>query len=350
MSDGSSEYSPPEDDESEDSASKDNASEDDESEDSISDDGSPGGGPSKDGKTKDRPSEYGMSEYDPQTLKRKLKELEEKNRGLEKENKRLKEENEEKDEELEKKDEELEKKDEELEKKDEELEKQAQLKSGVFYAPFPELWITQPAGLAEDFNPESWCRNQTPAVSNENNVQLYEVTKTGAHLDATFVKDATKQSRTSHQDTAGKKRLWPVDVLGNPNAPSQIAHLIPAGPIHASVYYNVARWACGVARGASMKCAQKLIHGYSKTNEGNRVNGVGLKHFPFNKLRMSGQKEHFDENPNVIIIPILTKQKILGWNGEGYDAIFMIGGENLEYTASSIFFFGGRRRGRRRGN
>ena len=78
---------------------------------------------------------------------------------------------------------------------------------------------------------------------------------------------------------------------------------------------------------ASFQMTQKLIHG-SQPKSGQNIrkeNLVGVKHFATNKLRLQGQKKHYDDSPNVLIIPILDLNAMKQWNGDGYDALFLIG-------------------------
>ena len=78
---------------------------------------------------------------------------------------------------------------------------------------------------------------------------------------------------------------------------------------------------------ASFQMTQKLIHGSQPKSGQNRrrENLVGVKHFATNKLRLQGQKKHYDDSPNVLIIPILDLKAMKQWNGDGYDALFLIG-------------------------
>ena len=67
-----------------------------------------------------------------------------------------------------------------------------------------------------------------------------------------------------------------------------------------------------------------LFHG---TKEGKqRAYGTGIRHFVANKARIDQQEKLLDKNyPQVLILPIRTRRECLDWNGEGYDAIVMIG-------------------------
>ena len=118
----------------------------------------------------------------------------------------------------------------------------------------------------------------------------------------------------------------------------EIAHLVPASPLHASLYYNVARWVFGLGNDTSIEAIHKIIHGCKKKKERNRISNVGLKHFSCNKIRLSGQKPFFDDDPCLMIIPTLSIAQILEWDGKGYDAIALIGAKdkNLRAVAEGV--------------
>ena len=92
----------------------------------------------------------------------------------------------------------------------------------------------------------------------------------------------------------------------------EIAHLVPASPLHASLYFDVAKWVFGEEfsrEQVSAKTIQKLIHGAAemiqkKTDR--RVKHTGLKHMACNKMRVACQATHYDRNPCLLVIPILT--------------------------------------------
>jgi hypothetical protein len=53
---------------------------------------------------------------------------------------------------------------------------------------------------------------------------------------------------------------------------------------------------------------------------------TGIKHFASNKARIPGQGEYMDANPCMIIVPILTCERVKNRHGEAYDAIVVIDG------------------------
>jgi len=130
----------------------------------------------------------------------------------------------------------------------------------------------------------------------------------------------------------------------------QIAHLLPASPLQATLYYNVIIWIFAIdARDAKAEVLQRLIHGSSKRKKDEktpaRIHLSGYKHMICNKMRLAGQGAFFDRKPCLIVVPLLSLEQIKNWSGEGYHAIAMIsdGGDqqkrvNLQDAAGSLGF------------
>ena len=122
----------------------------------------------------------------------------------------------------------------------------------------------------------------------------------------------------------------------------EIAHLVPASPLHASLYFNVAKWALGIkGTETDHEAVQKIIHGCCLRAGNNRIAATGLKHFVSNKIRLCSQGTHFDKDPDVMIIPLRTMDQMHNWNGEGYEALFIIGSKhtaNLKQIARQVGF------------
>ena len=106
-------------------------------------------------------------------------------------------------------------------------------------------------------------------------------------------------------------------------------HLLPDAPDHAAEWYDVACWEIGTDpedTGSDWETVFRLLHGTNVANEKKRVFGCGLRHFVANKARINGQEKVLDkEDPQLLIIPIITRQECLDWNGEDYEAIVLVG-------------------------
>ena len=266
---------------------------------------------------------------------------------------------------------------EEAAKHEEKIAKIEKLRDGEFYAPFTEVWNKDDKGNFSVNDVSLLQRKKTPMVSVRvgckeagsfltfENVYSLTVEKTLESIRPTrIVKDTAASSRSSTKPDV-KYKLWPNDVFGNRRKGSatlpsgEIAHLVPASFENSSLYYNVAKWVFGKSDLQDFEELNKLIQGcfYEKLeggiseNEenksketGRRVPHVGLKHFTCNKIRLMGHGQHFDRNPNLIIVPTLSMDRILNWDGEGYDAIAMIGVKkekkvvSLDAVASEVGF------------
>jgi hypothetical protein len=55
-----------------------------------------------------------------------------------------------------------------------------------------------------------------------------------------------------------------------------------------------------------------------------RVQNVGIKHFPTNRIYLANQV-YLDTDPCLLIIPILTAEEVINWNGCSYSAIVLAG-------------------------
>ena len=112
-----------------------------------------------------------------------------------------------------------------------------------------------------------------------------------------------------------------------------IAHLVPTSPLQASLYYNVGKWVFGLGNETPMEAVHKMIHGCKHKNDCNRISNVGLKHFACNKIRLMSKKAFFDKDPSFMIIPTLSIAQIIEWNGQGYDAIVLMGAKDKNFRA-----------------
>ena len=52
----------------------------------------------------------------------------------------------------------------------------------------------------------------------------------------------------------------------------------------------------------------------------------GVLHFVSNRMYLKSQKQHIDgPRPKMLIVPTMTLDKVVGWQGEGYNAIVLVG-------------------------
>jgi hypothetical protein len=151
------------------------------------------------------------------------------------------------------------------------------------------------------------------------------------------LRHANETTTVSAKSSAGSanRALWPVDVL-NIHSSGQIAHLIPNSVINASMYSDVARWIFGTENFRDGDVIQKVIHGSKRSADGPRVPLTGARHFVANMIKLREQATHYDLNPGLFIVPVMTVQQMKDWNGEAYDAI-VLAGDCDEFSASTVY-------------
>lgn len=102
-----------------------------------------------------------------------------------------------------------------------------------------------------------------------------------------------------------------------------MAHLLPAGPNDADTWWFMPSMLLG-EQITTFRQQRLAIHGMKRPEETNRIQHVGIKHFAANKARILGQGRHMDQNPHMLVVPILNQEQVRNWNGTAYDAIVVI--------------------------
>ena len=264
---------------------------------------------------------------------------------LKREIKRLKRELEEKDKQLKQTREVVEQKDKQLEEKEEELEQtreELEMLTGTFYSSIDEVWgicmsrsnesENKFLELCRDKCPDLLARPDIPHDTTEN---VYEWTKTCAYQSSTSAADDPgSRSRSSLQSA---RRVWPTDIFGNKNC-GQLAHLVPATPLHATLYTDVARCTLAVHHRHRWRTLQKMIHGSKKTS---RLPHTGIKHLVANRIRLAAQADFLDNAPCILIVPVMSLEAMKKWNGEKYDAVVMVGAykdeeKDISFTVQDV--------------
>ena len=108
---------------------------------------------------------------------------------------------------------------------------------------------------------------------------------------------------------------------------SEVAHLLPAAPNHAIEWYEVACWAMGCNPATTQwEKVFRLLHGTKSGNPPKRLDGSGIRHFVANKARINQHERLLDEDdPQLLLLPILSLDQCLDWTGQDYDAILLLG-------------------------
>ena len=187
----------------------------------------------------------------------------------------------------------------------------------------------------------SFCRTRYPQVQNYP-VTMEAYNQKGS-LPAPPVADGTakaKATEATDNSSLHKSTYFRVDIFGNQICYQECAHLIPGSLNHSCEWWDTACCVFGidpndatwdeVMRLLRGGCSQPIKDNNSNDNNNNatriRMDNTGLVHSVCNKLYLTNQKNALDgTNPTTLIIPILTREQCLNWNGESYQAIVLVG-------------------------
>ena len=139
------------------------------------------------------------------------------------------------------------------------------------------------------------------------------------------------------------------DITGEVNPMSQGAHLIPHNKTCAVAFGPVAELALGqnlqedgddddnleITRKRHRLVVGVMVQRGAKRR---KLENTGLKHSDLNKLKIMGQKEHMDNRPCLLIVPILSLSETKAWkSGDPYVALFCAGGyEDANETSMNV--------------
>jgi hypothetical protein len=200
------------------------------------------------------------------------------------------------------------------------------LRKGTFYSTIEEVWTTKSMDYSSRRLFKALRRKPPPSFSDS-----YTLTRACA-LDEHFVavENSTRSGTVSN--------IWPKDIFGGDPEGAHVAHLIPNSYSKASLFFDVVTWALGFRDNVQWWTLQKAIHGAKEMSSQpvSRTALTGIKHSVSNKIRLACQFDFFDQNPCVLIIPILDLDEMKRWNGEGYNAIVMCGSIEDESVLPSV--------------
>ena len=178
---------------------------------------------------------------------------------------------------------------------------------------------------------EEACKIQVRCWINKeiNSNTPYEDTRAGA-MDKKFDIVSSDRSRTSQSNQNEREirnSVWPVDIFGNKATRQHIAHLLPAGCTFHKEWMPVAAVILGMDhQESSSDQLKKAVRGFKPQGAKNKVPGSGVVHFVSNKLRMNSQGHVFDGGEAFgLLIPTLSLSEAKEWNGEAYNALFVMG-------------------------
>eukprot|EP00978_Attheya_sp_CCMP212_P000697 scaffold1397_cov41-Attheya_sp.AAC.1 len=121
-----------------------------------------------------------------------------------------------------------------------------------------------------------------------------------------------------------KRRLEHIAIDGRERNSADIAHLLPYATSCARLYAPLAEAAVGLDLSQEPPVRKKLkrqilVQGLytwnDRTNKYERARATGVKHCRTNMARVIAQKKYLDFNPSLIMIPIMTLQQVLEYDG-----------------------------------
>jgi hypothetical protein len=216
--------------------------------------------------------------------------------------------------------------------------REAALSNGTFFSTIDEVWhseymnIQDPDSFGLD-NENRVSLNRTHHVVIANDVvaasRRYKKTVTAA---TGYRNNSTNNNGSSiaSDSTRSRPSASGVNIFGKKSQFAHSAHLLPHASSCSKYWIPVVPWVlCTGDIQLSWDLTQKCIHGtLTQTADARRrirQSYVGIKHFPTNRIRLDRQKDFLDDNPCVIVVPLLPLAQVKNWNGVAYEAIVLAG-------------------------
>jgi hypothetical protein len=230
------------------------------------------------------------------------------------------------------------------------------IRDGTYYSTLNQVWGAESSRYEQEHFNAMFRIDRYPTQ--------YVATVNAAMEENNNAADESQLSRSSREPEVNW-RTWPTDIFGNHLSAAEIAHLIPAASSHADTYDDVAAWAVGYSEQNEDGVKAKLVHGSRPPvrrgwiplrmtrrslrgrnrnispppGRPRQVDLSGLKHSDLNKMRLDHQFEYMDKHPCVLIVPAMTREAMLDWDGRtSYTAIVLVEAniQAPEYSAETV--------------
>jgi hypothetical protein len=225
---------------------------------------------------------------------------------------------------------------------------------GIYFATIDEVWQVQQweAACNAPVELDNWdnckaavCRRSPPdfvrlqlPTGDTRNPREFVFTAAGALLRKTTVINAADDSVTTVHDN-----LIPVDIFGQGWMGADKSHLLPKAREDAITWNYPACAVLGldiVSYVKNTNTVQKAILGcFDKQQQGPWSKIPGIRNLLGNIIRMSHQRFHYDQYPNVVIFPIYDLEATRAWAGEGYEAIVVCASANVAESIGMLSVF-----------
>lgn len=223
-------------------------------------------------------------------------------------------------------------------------EEQRRREEGTFFSFCESIWIVKTEQFPLDGT--NAVEDALGPIRRKKMPSMYE----SAFSPDNLVKDVAESDTPGRTENSSGSNSSPgrqTDLLGFGNALYQKAHMIPDAPVGSKSYGFIAEAALGL-KNVGPETRLKLVKGVQHTVKGGRKERVkqsGLRHNKYNKLRLKMQKEALDENPVLLIVPIMTLEAVLEWDetdpDEDYSYDVMMcahNGEIARQVCGELFF------------
>lgn len=179
---------------------------------------------------------------------------------------------------------------------------------GVFFNSMEDIWELERVAITDDDSFfRAICRTEE-----QGNV-LY------AQITSKSLSYPMSQSESSSVTNTAQQSPSRFDMFQNDTA--EKAHLFSDAPVCHKAYGYLAQAPTGI-QAKTPEERLKLLNGVKKTGNSRRSRGTGLKHHKLNKMYLERQKDYYDNQPVLVLIPIYGINDVLNWNGtDEYDVM-----------------------------
>jgi hypothetical protein len=202
-----------------------------------------------------------------------------------------------------------------------------QRNQGTYYSTIDQVWRGEARriGVGDSHLFTVLKRRRPPSFVSHGDANYYDETIESAN-NAALQPFPSERSQGTTMDGDLKREVWPFTIFAIEDTVAPVAHLVPGSSRKAAGYFDVAICALALDEaGLSWETLQKAIHGAVPAGGGGRIAHTGIKHSVTNKIRLPGQGDYFDRLSCVLIVPVMTLNRAKRWDGEGYQAIVMVG-------------------------
>jgi hypothetical protein len=200
------------------------------------------------------------------------------------------------------------------------------LLAGEYYSPIECVFSCVPVAYNDQGLFEAMRRERAPTITERR--QKPEPVATPSSYTLTLKKSMPNRfHRPARDDPSSvdtENEMCPTDIFGTPDLHSEMGNLVPVTYDRASVYSDVARCVLALEDYAQHDI-QQAIHGSQEVQRRDRIPYTGIRHSLLNQIRLPGQALFFEEQPCVVIVPIMKLERMKDWNLGGYEAIVLAG-------------------------